>query len=288
LVVVVTRDEPWRSPTGIRFVERLKRKLYEEEEQFLNRDGRLSFEQCLADRQAGLSQTERNDYLQACAVADRSIAEQKARISKIMRAQASDEITDLEATIEKLDLDKAEVERLVKEISERHQALQSGRLVPVVVWWERVIFFITPTAKLPGMLQRCEQEREAKRARVLEINRGLIEARHDLAELKTWVANASPRPEPAPEASQKTEDDIKMDQAKDRARRDLRFKIKHEAGKKFQTLLELKQWRKDARHEVREMHLPEDEENELLDAIEHGYNEQLKKLKVDTGVFEDT
>jgi len=91
-----------------------------------------------------------------------------------------------------------------------------------------------------------------------------------------------------PESSPGQNEEAKMEAARQRYKRDIRFKVDLKAGKRPYTVAALQQWRKE---ELVTIHhdatLSPSERIERCDAVEDAYQQEMKRLDRDINIFED-
>jgi hypothetical protein len=86
----------------------------------------------------------------------------------------------------------------------------------------------------------------------------------------------------------RNEDDVKMEAAHDRARRDIAFDIRLNSGRKLTTLKELQKWFKEERNAIfRDDNLTAEEQDEQYDQLRNSYQEHKRLLRDDVSIDED-
>ena len=125
---LVSRDEAWRKPTGLRFLERLKAELLELEDEFMSHHA-------LREWLLGHKNEHPRDWLpprlkyaeQSIADYQRKILRLKERIGKIFEGKVQDEIVQLEVDVGKLELQLGELTSTDENGSNRGQIGQVKR-----------------------------------------------------------------------------------------------------------------------------------------------------------------
>lgn len=138
--------------------------------------------------------------------------------------------------------------------------------------------------RLPNEQFILDQRVAAESKHVTEIAEMEQELRKE--ELRAKIAKAQKKRENF--GGKQSREDRQMNEARQRHRRDIRFKVDISAGNRVDKLAALQQWRKETRRQILDdRSLSTDEREELLDELEKSYSEEKRKLDQNTDIFEE-
>jgi hypothetical protein len=146
--------------------------------------------------------------------------------------------------------------------------------------------FVEATTKREQLWYDNELRKRQTEAEIARLEADLEEERlrRDHATFRrSRIGTEEPR-----QLSARNEDDVKMEAAQDRARRDIAFEIRLKSGRKLTTLKELQKWFKEERAAIFEADdLTAEEQDEQYEQLRESYNDHKRLLREDISITED-
>lgn len=292
----LVQDEPWRQPTSLRILEKLKKELKECEDPLPSiYEDAVKSHNLLSTVKGRLQYNAQrlriSTYQMNISTLQERIDDLKQRIQKVFEGNIQADLLEHEEQIQKLKRERQDLQTQLKEAEAKLTSSNNDGE------WERDS--IRNGIKRID-LQIIERETNIKELKGFDFKRlyqqlGLapdfvhienselqnIKAKADIINSFTPTTPTSTEPKEHP-------DDSKMNDARQRRKRDFQWEMENKAGAKVDKLDALQRWKKMKRKEIlTDSSLTADEQEEQLDLLDKSYNQHKRKLESDFSIFEE-